>query len=445
MTTSSPGERLTGIGPPPPGTTATRARIWTAENVALASIGVVALHVVDDNFLQPEPGMAATDHLVSGLVPLALLALAGFGYMRLRAGFRAAIALTVGVLGIASGVEAVYYTVNGGPTGDDFTGWLCLAAGFVLLGLGSVTLWRTRRTDDSLRRRYLRRSLIAVAALLFASQVMFPVVIAQVTTHTARGHVPTPDLGAAHEDVTFTTSDGLRLEGWFVPSRNGATVIAFPGRSGPQKQTRMLVRNGYGVLLFDRRGEGASDGDPNTFGWDGERDLHAAAAYLQSRPDVDDSRIGAIGLSVGGEMLIRAGAHSDAFRAVVSEGASGQSIRDVLDNPGLSDRFTELPTQAALTTALMVLTNGLPPPSLQSEVAEIAPTPVFFVYGEKAQGGAETRPNEGFFAAADEPTQIWEVPNGQHVAGITTAPEEYERRVVGFFDDALLTDEGREP
>jgi len=47
----------------------------------------------------------------------------------------------------------------------------------------------------------------------------------------------------------------------------------------------MLVRHGYGVLLFDRRGEGASDGDPNVFGWKGERDLHAAVSFLRSRPD----------------------------------------------------------------------------------------------------------------------------------------------------------------
>ena len=156
----------------------------------------------------------------------------------------------------------------------------------------------------------------------------------------ARAHVPTADLGAAHEDVSFTTSDGLRLEGWFVPSQNGATVIVVPGRSGPQKQARMLVRNGYGVLLFDRRGEGVSDGDPNMYGWGGERDLHAAAAYLRSRPDVDPERIGAIGLSVGGEMLIHAAAHSDAFKAVVSEGASGQSVRDELANPGTGGRLS---------------------------------------------------------------------------------------------------------
>ena len=409
----------------------------TDESVALTCLAVVALHVVDDAFLQPEPGMSASDHLASGLLPLALIAAAAVIYRRLRPGGRAALALVFGVFGIASGVEAAYFTMTGGPSGDDFTGWFCLAAGLVLVGLGTTTLWRTRRTDDSLPRRYLRRTLLVIAGLLVASQVMFPVVLAQIFTHTARAHVPSPNLGAAHEDVAFTTSDGLRLRGWFVPSRNGATVIAFPGRSGPQKQTRMLVRNGYGVLLFDRRGEGVSDGDPNIFGWGGDRDLHAAAAYLQSRQDVDGSRIGAIGLSVGGEMLLRAAAHSDAFKAIVSEGASGQSIRDELDNPGLSDRLLDLPTQVSLTSALTVFTNELPPPSLRNEVAGIAPTPVFFIYGENGQGGTEAGPNKGFYEAALEPKQIWEVPNGQHVAGITTAPKEYERRVVGFFDRTL--------
>ena len=144
-------------------------------------------------------------------------------------------------------------------------------------------------------------------------------------------------------------------------------------------------------------------------------------------------------------MLIHAAAHSDAFAAVVSEGASGQSVRDQLDNGGISDRLSELPTQIVLTSALTILTNGLPPPSLESEVDEIAPTPVFFIYGENAQGGEEAVPNQGFFEAAREPKRIWEVPNGQHVAGITTAPEEYERRVIGFLDDALLPDEGRGP
>ena len=84
-----------------------------------------------------------------------------------------------------------------------------------------------------------------------------------------------------YEDVQFTTSDGYLLKGWYVPSRNRAAVISFPGRSGTRLQARMLARHGYGVLLFDRRGEGESEGDWNVFGWQGERDLHAAVAFLQ--------------------------------------------------------------------------------------------------------------------------------------------------------------------
>ena len=46
----------------------------------------------------------------------------------------------------------------------------------------------------------------------------------------------------------------------------------------------MLARHGYGVLIFDRRGEGRSDGDPNPLGWSGaEKDLLAAVDFLKRR------------------------------------------------------------------------------------------------------------------------------------------------------------------
>ena len=39
--------------------------------IAGLGIGVLALHVIDDSFLQPQPGTSAGDHLAGGLVPLA--------------------------------------------------------------------------------------------------------------------------------------------------------------------------------------------------------------------------------------------------------------------------------------------------------------------------------------------------------------------------------------
>ncbi len=139
-------------------------------------------------------------------------------------------------------------------------------------------------------------------------------------------------------------------------------------------------------------------------------------------------------------MLIHAAAHSDSFQAVVSEGASAQSVRDELANPGTS--VLELVPLTSLGIALTAFTSELPPAPLHDEVAR-NDAPVFFIYGEHAQEGAETKPNQGFYAAAGEPKQIWEVPDGQHVAGITTEPEEYERRVIAFLDGALLRKEPR--
>ena len=71
---------------------------------------MIAVHVLDDSFVQPQPGTSAGDHLVSGFVPLAVLGLAAWAYPRLRGGRRGAIALFFGVLGIVAGVEALHYT-----------------------------------------------------------------------------------------------------------------------------------------------------------------------------------------------------------------------------------------------------------------------------------------------------------------------------------------------
>jgi dienelactone hydrolase len=409
------------------------ASLRTEAGLARLGLALVALHVADDRWLQPNPGTSAGDHLVGGLVPLVLLGAALASYPRLRAGARALVALTAGFFGVLFGTEAAYYTSQVGPSGDDYTGLISIAAGLLLLGVGGVTLWTWRRRDDSRRRRYTRRGLYLVGAVLVADVVLMPVALAYVITHTARAHVPEADLGAPYEDVQFRTSDGLLLKGWYIRSRNGAAVISFPGRSGTQARAKLLARHGYGVLLFDRRGEGRSEGDPNLLGWQGERDIHAAVGFLQGRPDVDPRRIGGIGLSVGGELMIEAGAESEALRAIVSEGASGRSVRDDLVN--------DAPWQGTLgdgvmTAATALFTDDLPPATLQSLVPKIHGA-VFFVYGEKGQE-MERPANTAFFARAHEPKQIWEVPGSGHIGGVDAQPAEYERRIVAFFDRYLL-------
>jgi pimeloyl-ACP methyl ester carboxylesterase len=327
--------------------------------------------------------------------------------------------------------EAGYYTREKGPSGDDYTGLLAIPAGVLLVGVGLLTLWRSRR-GGSLVPRYLRRAGLAVGALIGLYFGLYPLAESYVVTHSARAYVPTPRLGGAFEEVSFATSDGLRLKGWYVPSRNGAAVISFPGRRGPQKPARLLARHGYGVLLFDRRGEGESEGDPNAFGWRGTRDVRAAISYLQRRADVDRSRIGGVGLSVGGEVMLQLAAETDGLRAIVSEGAGVRSVREAVHVPGsVKVIFTEISAISTLGTA--VFGSDLPPPSLTDLSAEIS-EPLLIIYSEKGQGG-ETISRQYYDARG--PKELWPAPGG-HTGAIDAAPNQYERRVVGFFDRALL-------
>jgi uncharacterized protein len=402
------------------------------------AVSILCLHVLDDNFLQPQPGTNAADHVVSGLVPVAILVGIATIYPRMRAGARAISALTIGLFGVVMGAsEAGYYTLARGPSGDDFTGLLAIPAGLTLIAIATITLWTSRRTDEHLARRYLRRLLLAVGGVVAAYLLLFPLLLSYVFTHAARASVPRAQLGAPYERVTFKSSDGLRLTGWYVPSINGAAVIAAPGRAGSQRPARLLVRHGYGVLLFDRRGEGTSDGDPNAFGWKAATDLKAAVAFLQRRPDVLNGRIGGIGLSVGAEALLQAAAESPGLKAVVSDGAGARSIREDLANPR-SDRWNDVPTSLVISMGAAIFSNQAPPPNLKDLVARIAPRPVFFIYGQHDQPNVRGL-TPSYYKAAGEPKAIWQVAGASHTGAIDSHSREYERRVIAFFDHALLS------
>jgi uncharacterized protein len=330
----------------------------------------------------------------------------------------------------------VYYLDAGRLSGDDYSGLAAIPAGLLLIVLAAMTLWRSRRSGKSLLRRWLRRFLVTAAAFVVTYMVVLPFLVSYVFTHAARAFVPVDHVGAPHEAVTFTTAEGLRLRGWYVPSKNGAAVISFPGRKGSQKPARLLARHGYGVLLFDRRGEGESQGDPNAFGWAGYQDVAAAVRFLQHRPDVQRGRIGGIGLSVGGEMMLEAAARSPGLKALVSEGAGERSIREYLDMTG-NGQLAAIPSAFAMTAGTALFSNNTPPPSLKELVGRITGTPVFFIYGQHGQDG-ERNLNPTYYAAARQPKTLWEVPGSGHVGGITAQPREYERRVIGFFDRHLL-------
>jgi uncharacterized protein len=125
------------------------------------------------------------------------------------------------------------------------------------------------------------------------------------------GDVPSPsEVGLAGvEPVTFDTDDGIRLHGWFVPSRRSPaiTLAVFNGNGGNRAYRSGLARafgeRGVAVLLFDYRGYGGNDGRPTEAGL--ASDARAARAYLAARADVDMRRVIYFGESLGAAVAIR--------------------------------------------------------------------------------------------------------------------------------------------
>ena len=402
--------------------------------IVVLALAAVALHILADNYLQPRPGTSAGDHLTSGLVPLAILVGAAMAYPYLPSAVRAATALTFGGLGLAIGFVGAYKLLEGTGSGARYTSLVAIAGGVVLLVSGTLTLWRERRRGGTRRQRYLRRTaatiLAAIAAVVTGAFLVFPIGFSYGYTHVGRTG-SSPAIGIPHEAVTVTTSDSLDLAGLYIPSRNRAAVVVFPGASA-LKEAQALARHGYGVLLLDPRGQGKSQGD--LVRWAGDRDLIAGAEYLQGRPDVDPGRIGGFGSSVGGESLLEAAAQSTAFKAVVSEGA-GFPVGEA-DMAGVK-RILFAPLKVVMRAATTVFSNHGPPPRIVDRIGKIAPRPVFLIYADPGMGGEAARQPK-YYAAAGEPKSIWKVQGSKHTGGIDVRPAEYERRVIAFFDRALL-------
>jgi pimeloyl-ACP methyl ester carboxylesterase len=234
--------------------------------------------------------------------------------------------------------------------------------------------------------------------------------------------------------VTFDAGDGVRLSGWYRPTRNGATVIVVHGggsdRRGSVAHASMLARHGYGVLLYDARGRGRSEGTQNAWGWGWPRDVEGAIAYLKARPEVDPARLGALGLSTGADVLVQVAGTGHDLKAVVADGTAASSYEDAERIYGVGAMTPFFMAEFATVQ----LTSGTKPgPTLEDVMPQIT-SPMLLV----AAGPPEKRPGEVYDrAAGDRPVDVWYLPNVGHTAAIREAAPEYERRVTRFFEAAL--------
>ncbi|MER3397427.1 MAG: acetylxylan esterase [Chloroflexota bacterium] len=141
-------------------------------------------------------------------------------------------------------------------------------------------------------------------------------------------------------DVEFN-AEGVTLRGWFYYP-DGATgpvptVIMAHGFSAVKEMyldryAEAFSAAGLGVLVFDNRNFGASDGEPRQEidPWVQVRDYRHAITFARTLPEVDRDRIGVWGSSYSGGHVLVLGAIDRRVKCVVSQVPLVSGYRNVL-------------------------------------------------------------------------------------------------------------------
>ncbi|MET0902577.1 MAG: alpha/beta fold hydrolase [Acidimicrobiales bacterium] len=349
--------------------------------------------------------------------------------------WRGRVAVGFGAVLAATGAGLLPHAVKSAGTVEVLAGPVALVAGLVLVVGGTVAATTGRQLARRLGAAGVSLVIVGMTALIVAPAVM--------ATNAPRPELrATPhDRGLVYEDVAVTTPDDVDLAGWYIPSKNRAAVVLLHGagstRSSVLDEVAVLAHHDFGVLMIDARGHGESEGQSMDFGWHGDTDVPAATAFLADRPEVDADRIGLVGLSMGGEEAIGASGLDTRIAAVVAEGATARNAADeawLSEEFGVRGAFQE--QLERLQDRLIDFLTSASVPIAGRAAVEASDAQYLLITAGKVS-------DEGHAAAhmatgAPDRVQIWTVAGAGHTAGLATAPEEWEERVVSFLSDALL-------
>lgn len=260
--------------------------------------------------------------------------------------------------------------------------------------------------------------------------------------HPERLPITSRDVTAARsalgpfEDVALRTADGLTLRGWYTPSRTGAVVVFVHGggnnRAWSLPEAAELVKRGIGVLLYDSRACGESEGELQSWGDHEQNDVIAAIDYVSQRGDVDPHRIGLEGFSMGATASALVAARDQRVHAVVLN-ALWTSLEDELRN---KSAFPKPLTHAWIRAYFNHHGVRIDQVRPIDHLAAIAPRPLVIVEGDHD----EDTPLEAAqhdFAAAGEPKALWLLPSTSHGRYVQAGTASYIPRIVAFFSSAL--------
>lgn len=249
--------------------------------------------------------------------------------------------------------------------------------------------------------------------------------------------------GLRYEDVAFASPlDGTTLRGWYLPAprATGRAVVIVPGIDDNRLVSGIalplaagLVADGFDVLAFDLRAQGASDGDTLSFGAREQHDVLGAVAAARAR---GARHVAVLGFSMGAAAAMLAAARSPDVEALVLDSAFA-SWPDTLGEQLRSGWHLPDPAVAYALFLYGVLSGTDPETVVPADVVDDLTTrPILFIAG--ADDRAVDPADGAKMAAAAGPTaQYVLVPGAGHVGAYRADPAAYTARVRAFLAAAL--------
>jgi fermentation-respiration switch protein FrsA (DUF1100 family) len=238
--------------------------------------------------------------------------------------------------------------------------------------------------------------------------------------------------GIDFETISLTTEDEITLRAFYVPSQNSAVILVAHGHGGtiPEDMVLLFARHGYGVLAWDFRAHGESGGDFTSIGYYEVLDMKAALDFALAQPGV--KHVGVWGGSMGAATAIRAAARYPQIEAVVAD-----SSFDTLE--GVFNVRVPYPVLRPFIQFYAEMETGVSLDNVRpvDEIGKISHRSVFVIQGLDDY----SIPHESaqrLFEAAGEPKFIWEEAVAGHLTMRAVYAEEYEARVIEFFELALF-------
>jgi len=260
---------------------------------------------------------------------------------------------------------------------------------------------------------------------------------------------------AEGENVRFSTPDGVRLQGTYLKTMGARRrgVIAFchelnGDRWSALRYTADLRRRGFDIFTFDFRNHGGSDRvagyEPMPWVTINELyDVRGAIDYLCSRGDADTAGIGLMGISRGGTAALCAAAEDLRVRVLAVDGAvPTEQVQLCRARGALAHVLRPLRLSAILPDAMLrtpgawlmrfIGWRGHCPLLDVDEAARRVRQPVLLIHG-RHDAHVPLEAVVSLRSLMPRQTRLWVVPHACHTRAITTAPEEYRRRLARFF------------